>query len=57
MMERKYVISHGLNEPNIKVSALQLYKFIQNKSAEHEKSSGITEMDFYDGPSTSEYAK
>ena len=57
MMERRYVISLGLNEPNIEVSALQLYKFIQNKSAEHEKSCGITEMDFFDGPSTSEHAE
>ena len=52
MMERMYIISVGLNERNIEVSALQLYKFIHIKST--ERSSGITEVNIYDGPSTSE---
>ena len=34
---------------------MQLYKFIHSKST--KKDSGITEMDLYDGPSTSEHAK
>ena len=52
MMERKYIISVGLNETNIEVSVLQLYKFTHIKST--EMTSGITEMNIYDGPSTSE---
>ena len=55
MMERRYIISVGLNEATIEVSALQLYKFIHNKS--FERSSGDTEMDVYDGPSTSEHTE
>ena len=55
MMERRYIISVGLNEATIEVSALQLYKFIHNKS--FEKSSEGTEMDVYDGPSTSEHTE
>ena len=52
MMERRYIISVGLNETNIEVSALQLYKFMHNKA--FENSPAGTEMDVYDGPSTSE---
>ena len=54
MMERKYVISIGLNEANIEVSVVDLFKFIHDKST--ETSYGITEMEVYDGPSTSEHA-
>ena len=54
MMERKYIISIGLNETNIEVSAVDLFKFIHSKSTETR--CGITEMDVYDGPSTSKHA-
>ena len=54
MMERRYMISLGQNETPIEVSALHLYKFIHNKV---ERNSGITEMDVYDGPSTSEQSE
>ena len=51
MIERKYIISVGLNETNIEVSALLLYKFIHIKST--KSTSGVTEVDVYYGPSTS----
>ena len=56
MMERKYIILIGLNETNIEVSALQLYKFIHIRSTKKSTSTGITArtVDVYDGPSTSE---
>ena len=52
MMERRYIISVGLTEATIEVSALHLFKFIHNKS--FQPSADGTEMDIYDGPSTSE---
>ena len=55
MLERKYMISIGLNETNIEVSVVDLFKFIHDKST--KTSYGITEMEVYDGPSTSEHAK
>ena len=55
MMERKYMISIGLNEANIEVSVVDLFKFIHNKST--ETSYGITEMEVHDGPNTSEHPK
>ena len=54
MMERRYIVSVGLTEAPIEVSALHLYKFIHNKS--FQQSTDGTEMDIYDGPSTSEHA-
>ena len=56
MMERRYIISLGLNETNIEVSALRLFKFMHNKSFENYSSDG-TEMDIYDGPSTSDHTE
>ena len=57
MMERRYIISLGLNKTNIEVSVLQLFKFKHNTLAEHENSSSIAEIDACDGSSTSEHAR
>ena len=54
-VQRKYIISTGLDEGNIEVPAVQLFKFTYNKST--DKSARIVEMDVYDGPSTSEHAE
>ena len=57
MMERRYIISLGLGEANIEVSALQLYKFTQNKLVKDEKSSSVTEKGIFDFSSSSGHSR